>query len=224
MNEFLLVLTGAGVSLVSSVTVTWLQARHTRKTEARAAARGSTRQLTSLFITERDTPENGTSLTEAEVTSVAIADRRTRERVQTLVRLLRELDLPELRELSGTEPQRARRTLCDHALEVLGAHFRGERLPAVPQDVQRMLDVEDEALSIHAGGAPDSTAAASSGSATGTERAETSPTGGGEQRGGSGKGNRGSSGRKTAGKESGKKETAGADTGGQRDDAEPGDG
>lgn len=220
MNEFLLVLTGAGVSLVSSVTVTWLQARHTRKAEARTAARGSTRQLTSLFITERDTPGNGTSLTEAEVTSVAIADRRTRERVQTLVRLLRELDLPELQELSGTEPQRARHTLCDHALEVLGAHFRGERLPAVPQAVQRMLDVEDEALSIHAGGAPTSTDASSSSSTAETEHKEASPAGSGEQRGGSGKGNRGASGRKAAGRENSKKETAGVDTGGQRGEAE----
>ncbi|MFC4563734.1 hypothetical protein ACFO4E_17875 [Nocardiopsis mangrovi] len=162
MNEFLLVLTGAAISLVSSVTVTWLQARHLRRGELRVAARDSTRQLTGLFIAERDLQGGGPSpaLAEAEMMAVAIADRRTRDRMRALIRLLREAGLPELQELSGTKAEPARRILCDHALEVLGAHFRGERLPALPPQVQKMLDVEDEALNIHAGGAPKKTAPA----------------------------------------------------------------
>ncbi|MFC3998026.1 hypothetical protein ACFOVU_18995 [Nocardiopsis sediminis] len=156
MNDFLLVLTGAAISLVSSVTVTWLQARQLRRGELRVAARDSTRQLTGLFIAERDLQGAGPSpaLAEAEMMAVAIADRRTRDRMRALIRLLREAGLPELQELSGTKAEPARRVLCDHALEVLGAHFRGERLPALPPQVQKMLDVEDEALNIHAGGAP----------------------------------------------------------------------
>nr|WP_274613983.1 hypothetical protein [Streptomonospora nanhaiensis] len=153
----LLVLTGAAVSLVTSVVVTWLQARHVRRGEVRIATRDSTRRLTSLFIAEReaadaDGAEPTDALAEAEVMCVAIADRRTRERMRALVRLMREIRLPELQRLSGVTPALGRRALCDHALEVLGAHFRGERLPAVPASVQRMLDVEDEALNIHAGG------------------------------------------------------------------------
>ncbi len=157
MNEFLLVLTGAAISLVSSVCVTWLQARYLRRSEVRATARESTRQLTSIFIAERDNPvdsankEPSVNLTEAEMTAAALVDRRTRERVRALVRLLREFKLPELQELSGLKPERAREAICDHALEILGAHFRAERIPSLPQSVRKILDVEDEALNIHAG-------------------------------------------------------------------------
>ncbi|MDA0566548.1 hypothetical protein LG943_19855 [Streptomonospora sp. S1-112] len=157
MQDLLLVLTGAAISLVTSVVVTWLQARHVRRGEIRIATRDSTRRLTSVFIAEREAAETDgaeptDALAEAEVMCIAIADRRTRERMRALVRLLREIRLPELQRLSGVQPAIGRRLLCDHALEVLGAHFRSERLPAVPAAVQRMLDVEDEALSIHAGG------------------------------------------------------------------------
>ncbi|MDA8371888.1 MAG: hypothetical protein M0026_18750 [Nocardiopsaceae bacterium] len=167
MNDFLLVLTGGGISLVSSVAVTWLQARHLRKSEVRVATRESTRQLTGLFIAERDSSIDGgaeptPSLAEAEMMAVAISDRRTRDRMRDIIRLLRELPLPELQELSGMSPERARRIMCDHALEVLGAHFRGERLPSLPVEVQRMLSVEDEALNIHTGGSPKSESAAAS--------------------------------------------------------------
>ncbi|GAA3737156.1 hypothetical protein HDA32_005481 [Spinactinospora alkalitolerans] len=159
MYDFLLVLAGGGISLVSSAAVTWLQGRHSRRTEGRAAAREATRQLTGLFITERDTPSPGdgtasSALAEAEILSVTIADRRVRDRVRDVIRLLRECRLPELEELSGVKAERAVQMLCDHALEVLGAHFRGDRLPALPQNVQKMLDAEEEALNIHAGGAP----------------------------------------------------------------------
>ncbi|GAA1980251.1 hypothetical protein GCM10009799_01710 [Nocardiopsis rhodophaea] len=155
MNDFLLVLTGAGISLVSSVTVTWLQARYTRRGDVRESTRSATRRLTSLFIAERDaadsTEESTAALAEAELLAMTITERRARERLRDLTRLLRELRLPELRELSGVRSERARWVLCDHALEVLGALYRGERLPAVPPQVQKMLSVEDEALSIHAG-------------------------------------------------------------------------
>ncbi|WP_040711090.1 hypothetical protein [Nocardiopsis potens] len=158
MNEFLLVLTGGGICLVSSVTVTWLHSRHVHRGEARTAARESTRQLTALFIAERDAALEGggptDGLAEAEMLSIAVADRRVRDRIRAAVRLLRELHLPELQELSGQRPEAGRRMLCDHALEVLGAHYRGERPPAVPQAMQRMLTVEDEALNIHTGGGP----------------------------------------------------------------------
>ncbi len=158
MNEFFLVLTGAAISLVSSVCVIWLQTRYLRRSEVRATARESTRQLTAMFIAERDNPvdvtnkEPSANLTEAEMTAAALVDRRTRERIRALVRLLRELKLPELQELSGLKSERAREAICDHALEVLGAHFRAERIPALPQPVRKILDVEDEALNIHAGG------------------------------------------------------------------------
>ncbi|WP_460855446.1 hypothetical protein [Nocardiopsis coralliicola] len=158
MNDFLLVLTGGGIALVSSVAVTWLHARHVHRGEVRTATRESTRQLTGLFIAEREAAVDGRSPTasvaEAEMMAVAVTDRKTRERVRALIRLLRELHLPELQELGGQTGESGRRIICDHALEVLGAHFRGERLPAVPEPVQRMLDVEDEALNIHTGGAP----------------------------------------------------------------------
>nr|WP_242677485.1 hypothetical protein [Streptomonospora litoralis] len=162
----LFVLTGAAISLVTSVVVTWVQSRHVRKSEIRVATRESTRQLTGLFIAEREgaldaqDAEPTAALAEAEMMSVAISDRRTRERMRAVIRLLRELRLPELQELSGAKPAVMRPLLCDHALEVLGAHFRNERLPALPQHVQKMLDVEDEALSIHAGGAPRNAASA----------------------------------------------------------------
>ncbi|GAA1073585.1 hypothetical protein [Nocardiopsis composta] len=158
MNEFLLVLTGGGICLVSSVIVTWLHSRHVHRGEARTAARESTRQLTALFIAERDAALEGDGptdgLAEAEMLSIAVADRRVRDRVRAAIRLLRELHLPELQELSGQRPEAGRRLLCDHALEVLGAHYRGEKPPAVPPEMQRMLTVEDEALNIHTGGAP----------------------------------------------------------------------
>lgn len=166
MYDMLFVLTGAAISLVTSVVVTWVQSRNARRTELRIAARDSTRQLTGLFIAEREgaAETGGTeptpALAEAEMMSVAIADRRTRERMRAIIRLLRELPLQELQELSGARPAVVRPLLCDHALEVLGAHFRNERLPAVPQSVQKMLDVEDEALSIHAGGPPRNVASA----------------------------------------------------------------
>ncbi|MUL41336.1 hypothetical protein FZ103_09115 [Streptomonospora sp. PA3] len=183
----LLVLTGAAISLVTSVVVIWAQARHIRKGENRVAARESTRQLTGLFIAEREGSEEsgGTeptpALAEAEMASVAISDRRTRERMRTIIRLLRELSLPELQELSGAKPAVMRPLLCDHALEVLGAHFRNERLPALPPSVQKMLDVEDEALSIHAGGAPRSVASA-------VKTADTGASGSVRSKGAAGKG------------------------------------
>ncbi|MDA2806402.1 hypothetical protein [Nocardiopsis suaedae] len=165
MDEFLLVLTGGAVSLASSATVTWLQTRHANRGEARTAARESTRRLTGLFIAERDAalmgegPSEG--LAEAETLAVALADRRTRERIRDAVRLLRELHLTELQELSGQRAAPGRRMLCDHALEVLGAHFRGEKVPAAPQAMQKMLEVEDEALSIRSGSLPGRVPAAS---------------------------------------------------------------
>ncbi|WP_157745364.1 hypothetical protein [Nocardiopsis gilva] len=143
---------------MSSVTVTWLQARYTRRGEVRESTRSATRRLTSLFIAERDAADSSgeptAAMAEAELLAMTITERRARDRVRDLTRLLRELRLPELRELSGMRPERARRVLCDHALEVLGALYRGERLPAVPPQVQKMLSVEDEALSIHAGEVP----------------------------------------------------------------------
>lgn len=166
MYDMLLVLTGASISLVTSVVVTWVQGRQVRKGDNRVAARESTRELTGLFIAEREgAAENGgteptPALAEAEMMSVAISDRRTRERMRAIIRLLRELRLPELRELADANPAVMRPLLCDHALEVLGSHFRNERLPALPQSVQKMLDVEDEALNIHAGGSPRNIASA----------------------------------------------------------------
>ncbi|MFS8515003.1 MAG: hypothetical protein LOD87_14980, partial [Planifilum fulgidum] len=109
MNEFLLVLTGCGICLVSSVIVTWLHSRHVHRGEARTAARESTRQLTALFIAERDAALEGDGptdgLAEAEMLSIAVADRRVRDRVRAAIRLLRELHLPELQELSGQRPE-----------------------------------------------------------------------------------------------------------------------
>lgn len=178
MDEFLLVLTGGAVSLASSATVTWLQTRHANRGEARTAARESTRRLTALFIAERDAALMGegpsAGLAEAETLAVALADRRTRERVRDAVRLLRELHLTELQELSGQRAAPGRRMLCDHALEVLGAHFRGEKVPAAPQAMRKMLDVEDEALSIRSGSLPGRSAdgAAAASAASGFRSAE----------------------------------------------------
>lgn len=179
VDEFLLVLTGGAVSLASSATVTWLQTRHANRGEARATARESIRRLTGLFIAERDAALVGggptTGLAEAETLAVAIADRRTRERIRNAVRLLRELHLTELQELSGQRAEPGRRMLCDHALEVLGSHFRGEKVPAAPQAMQKMLDVEDEALNIRSGSA----AAAAAPAAPASESTAPSPSGSG---------------------------------------------
>ncbi|RCV50003.1 hypothetical protein, partial [Marinitenerispora sediminis] len=156
MNEFLLVLTGGAVSLVSSSAVTWLQGRQAGRVRDRTVARDSARQLTGLFIAARDARgPAGETLTEAEVVAVGLTDRGVRERVRDVLRLLREHRLPEMEELSGVRAQQARRVLCDHALEVLGAHFRGERMPAVPEPVRRMLDVENEVLGVRSGGVAD---------------------------------------------------------------------
>lgn len=154
MNDFLLVLAGGAISLVTSSTVTWLQGRHARRAEVRSAVRESTRQLTGLLIAERDRPDSSassTALAEAEILSATITDRRTREAVRDVLRLLRECELPELQELSGIRSTRARQILCDHGLDVLGSHLRGDRAPATPESVRKLLSVEAEALNIHAG-------------------------------------------------------------------------
>ncbi|TDQ52900.1 hypothetical protein [Actinorugispora endophytica] len=160
MNDLLLVLAGGATSLVTSAVVTWSQGRFARRAEVRSAVRDSTRQLTGLLIAERDAPESASSstLAEAEILSVTLMDRRTRESVRDVIRLLRECELPELEELSGVRSARARQILCDHGLEVLGAHLRGDKLPAAPDGVRRLLAVETEALNIHAGAAPTTTA------------------------------------------------------------------
>ncbi len=154
MNEFLLVLAGGAVSLVTSATVTWLQGRYARRAETRSASRTATRQLTSLLIAQRDAPEgtpSTTALAEAELLAATITARRPREAVQEVIRLLRECDLPELEQLSGVPAARARQILCDHGLAVLGAHLRGDRLPQAPETVRSMRSVENEALNIRAG-------------------------------------------------------------------------
>jgi len=154
-NPFALILLGAGISLVTSVVVTGLQARHIRRNDIRVSSRSSARSLTSAFIAERDSDGQQESfLAEAELTVMSMTDRKTRDRLRDLIRLLRERDLPEIEELSGVKAERARRLLCDHALEVLGAHLRSERLPEVPAQVRKMLTVEEEALSIHSGETP----------------------------------------------------------------------
>lgn len=157
MDEFVLVLTGGAISLVSSATVTWVQGYRSGRSRDRAVARESARQLTSLFIAARDVPggisgsEGVATLAEAEVVVIGISDRAIRDRVQGVLRLLRECHLREVEELSGVKAERARRLLGDHALEVLGAYFRGDRTPALPAPLRKMLDVEDEALGIHSG-------------------------------------------------------------------------
>lgn len=159
MEPFTYVVLGGAISLVSSATVTWLQGRHTRRTADREATRAANRELTRLFIAERDAPREQDDAglatdrlrSEAELLTSAITERRIRERLRAVVRLLQELHLPELQELAGTRRERARALLCGHALDVLGAHFRGERIPAQPEQVQRLLKVEDEAKRIHHG-------------------------------------------------------------------------
>lgn len=72
MNDFLLVLAGGAVSLVTSATVTWLQGRYARKAEIRSASHTATRQLTRLLIAQRDAAEDTPStaaLAEAELGS-----------------------------------------------------------------------------------------------------------------------------------------------------------
>ena len=150
-------LLGASISLASSVIVTAVQARQLRRTDIRASSRSSARSLMSAFIAERDAGDSKENfLTEAEVTVMAMTDRKTRDRLRHLVRLLRQRELPEVQELSGVKADRARELLCEHALEVLGAHLRSERLPEVPAEVRTMLNVEEEALSIRSGQTPGS--------------------------------------------------------------------
>ena len=155
MNEFLLVLAGGAVSLVTSATVTWLQGRYARKAETRAASHTATRQLTRLLIAQRDAAEEAPStaaLAEAELLAATITARRPREAVQEVIRLLRECTMPELEQLSGVPAQQARQLLCDYGLAVLGAHLRGDRLPQPPETVRNIRRVEEEALKIRAGG------------------------------------------------------------------------
>ncbi|WP_017611083.1 hypothetical protein [Nocardiopsis xinjiangensis] len=149
-------LVGAGIALVTSVVVTALQSRQIRRTDTRAVSRTSARSLMSSFIAERDSDSQGENfLSEAEMTVMAMTDRKTRDRLRDLIRLLRERSLPEVEELSGVDSDRARRLLCDHALEVLGAHLRNERLPEVSSTVQKMLSTEEEALRMRSGEASD---------------------------------------------------------------------
>src|SRR5699024_1695025 len=145
-------LLGAAISLATSVVVTAFQARQIRRTDIRASSRSSARSLMSAFIAERDSGGSKENfLTDAEVTVMAMTDRKTRDRLRHLVRLLRGHELPEVQELSGVKADQARELLCDHALEVLGAHLRSERLPEIPTRVRTMLNVEEEALSIRSG-------------------------------------------------------------------------
>ncbi|MFY7064894.1 hypothetical protein ACOQFV_03440 [Nocardiopsis changdeensis] len=154
-NPIVLILIGAAISLAASVAVTGLQARLLRRNDVREASRASARRLTSVFIGERDSADSADGfLTEAEITVMSMTDRKTRERLAAVLRLLRERAMPELEELSGVRADRARRLLCEHALEVLGAHLRSERLPEVPGEVKQMLRVEEEALSIRSGDKP----------------------------------------------------------------------
>lgn len=172
-------LVGAGIALVTSVVVTVLQARQIRRTDIRAASRTSARNLMSAFISERDSDSQGENfLSEAEMTVMAMTDRKTRGRLRDLIRLLRERSLPEIEELSGVKSDRARHLLCDHALEVLGAHLRTERLPEVPSTVQMMLSVEEEALSMRSGQTPAPSEPTNKGSVT-----EQSPSTGGKTSG-----------------------------------------
>ncbi|AAZ57002.1 hypothetical protein JCM3263A_22120 [Thermobifida fusca] len=161
MNEFLLVLAGGAVSLVTSATVTWLQGRYARKAETRAASHTATRQLTRLLIAQRDAAEEAPStaaLAEAELLAATITARRPREAVQEVIRLLRECTMPELEQLSGVPAQQARQLLCDYGLAVLGAHLRGDRLPQPPETVRNIRRVEEEALKIRAGGVSEASA------------------------------------------------------------------
>ncbi len=154
-NPAVLVVVGAAVSLATSVIVTALHSRQIRRAELRTSTRTSARNLTSAFIAERDGTGGGTDfLREAELTVMSMTDRKTRERLSGIVRLLREHDLPEVEQLSGVSAVTAKRVLCDHALDVLGAHLRADRLPEVPAVMRKMLSIEEEALSIHSGESP----------------------------------------------------------------------
>ncbi|GAA1465073.1 hypothetical protein NE857_01605 [Nocardiopsis exhalans] len=154
-NTVVLVVIGASISLVTSVVVTALHARQIRRAELRTSTRTSARNLTSAFIAERDgTADDTDFLRESELTVMSMTDRKTRERLSAVVRLLREHDLPEVEQLSGVSATSAKRVLCDHALDVLGAHLRSDRLPEVPAVMRKLLSVEEEALSIHSGEAP----------------------------------------------------------------------
>lgn len=160
-------LLGAAISLATSVVVTAFQARQIRRTDIRASSRSSARSLMSAFIAERDSGGSKENfLTDAEVTVMAMTDRKTRDRLRHLVRLLRGHELPEVQELSGVKADQARELLCDHALEVLGAHLRSERLPEIPTRVRTMLNVEEEALSIRSGEPTDSGEPFTKGSST----------------------------------------------------------
>ncbi|MEU3307753.1 hypothetical protein ACWGSK_16405 [Nocardiopsis sp. NPDC055551] len=154
-NPAVLVLLGAGISLVTSAVVTALHARQIRRAELRSGTRNSARSLTSAFIAERDGDGDKTEfLRDAELTVMSMTDRKTRERLAAVVRLLREHELPEVEQLSGVGSGTAKRVLCDHALDVLGAHLRADRLPEIPSAMRKMLSVEEEALSIHSGETP----------------------------------------------------------------------
>lgn len=154
-NPIVLILLGATISLVTSVVVTALHARQIRRAELRSGTRASARNLTSAFIAEREGSSDKTEfLSEAELTVMSMTDRKTRERLTAVVRLMREHDLPEVEQLSGVGSATAKRVLCDHALDVLGAHLRADRLPEVPSVMRKMLSVEEEALSIHSGEKP----------------------------------------------------------------------
>lgn len=176
-------LLGAGIALVTSVVVTWIQGVLARRSEARNASREAIHQLWRLFIAERDATESSRlldeggpgGLAEAEILAATLADRRTRDRISTVVKLLRECDLPEMEELSGIRAERARQMLCEHVLLVLGTQLRGERLPALPPQVKKLHDVESEALNIHAGGVPSTTTAATGGSTPAAD-SSTSPS------------------------------------------------
>lgn len=184
-NPVALILLGAAISLVTSVAVTGFQARLLRRSDVRNSSRSSARSLTSAFIAERDSDGNGESfLAEAEMTVMTMTDRKTRDRLRDVIRLLRERSLPEVEELSGVKADRARRLLCDHALEVLGAHLRSERIPELSADIRRMLSVEEEALSIRSGEAPKPDGSIPKGAVTprprhtGTKAGSTGSTGG----------------------------------------------
>lgn len=166
-NPAVLVMIGAGISLLTSAVVTALHARQIRRAELRTGTRTSARNLTSAFIAERDDTGDDTDfLREAELTVMSMTDRKARERLSAVVRLLREHDLPEVEQLSGTSAVTAKRVLCDHALDVLGAHLRADRLPEVPVVMRKMLSIEEEALSIHSGEAPKPSAPIEKGSVT----------------------------------------------------------
>lgn len=158
-EPMLYVLLGAAIALVGSVLATWVQGTLTRRATAREKTQAAVHELWRLFIDEREAGESaggitaGRGLGEAELLTATITDRRVRERVTVVLRLLRVSALPEMAELSGIPAPQARQELCAHVLEVLGTQLRNERLPALPESVQTLTRVESEALKIHAGGA-----------------------------------------------------------------------